>query len=803
MLTVFYCVVYQHDLRLVVLAGLICALASFTAFTLLHHVRKSSGQMRDIWLGVAAVTTGFGIWATHFIAMLAFTPGIPSAYNITLTFLSLVAAVVLTGIGFLVALSKRESQARAAIGGLIVGGGIAALHYTGMAAFEIAGRIMWDPVLVAASIVLGGLIGAIALAVGLNRSTMPQRIYGGLLLTVAICSHHFTAMGAAAIVPDPTVVVSPWAIPTSFLAGFVAFISSLIIVLAFTGVWLDRREQRRVEFESDRMRGLANAAVEGLVVFDGDTIAAVNNSFAAMAGVEADHATGQKLSAFFRDHAALSIFNMSSQPIEAELRHVSGASIPVELIVRPVEFKLKPHGAIAVRDLRARKEAEQHIRFLAHHDPLTGLPNRSSFNRKLDEEIAASQTNGQRLAVLCIDLDHFKEVNDLFGHASGDALLQAVSQSVTRVLQPHQMMARLGGDEFAVILPDLRDANGASRVAEDILKVIEIENQAASATARVSASIGIAIYPGDAADRQSLLTNADTALYRAKADGRGVVRFFEARLGAEVLERRILEHDLRGAVARRQLSLVYQPETDIKTNQITGFEALLRWTHPTRGEVEPSYFIPIAEDSGAILTIGEWVLRSACSEAASWEKPLTVAVNVSAVQLHAQNFGSLVREILIQTGLSPSRLELEITETAFVRDLNRAIATLRQVKALGVRVAMDDFGTGYSSLSNLRAFPFDRIKIDRSFVQAVNMSEKAATIVRAVLGLGRGLGLPVLAEGVETAGELQFLASEACDAGQGWLFGMPQDIDSYKHVTHGSGEAKPQPAAKPALRAVS
>jgi diguanylate cyclase len=792
MLTVYNCIVNEHDFRLVGLAAVICALASFTAMTLLHHVRKSSGHLRYAWLAVAATATGFGIWATHFIAMLAFSPGIPSGYNIALTILSLVAAIALTGVGLGISVS-RSLPGMSWLGGAIVGGGIATMHYTGMAAFEIAGRIDWDPALVATSIALGAVIGAVALNIGLRGDTIRQRAYGALLLTVAICSHHFTAMGAVTIVPDPTVEVSTSALPTSWLAVAVALASFTIIILAFAGLALDIRDRRRAELEADRMRGLANAAVEGLILCDGDVVATVNDSFASLADTSSAGAVGTRLAHYFPDEATrLKLLGRPNQPVEAELRRHGGSAVPVELILRPIDFAGKLHHAIAVRDLRARNKAEEHIRFLAHHDALTGLPNRSSFNIRLDREIEVALASGERLAVICLDLDRFKEVNDLFGHAAGDALLQSVARCVTGVLNQNQMMARLGGDEFAVILPAISGPSIAGRVAENILEALQAENTTSATAALISSSIGIAICPNDATDRQALLSHADTALYRAKMEGRGTYRFFEAAMGAEVRDRRLLEHDLRHAISRRELSLVYQPQQDVRTNGVIGFEALLRWQHATRGDIPPGLFIPIAEESGAILQIGEWVLRTACREAATWTQPLTVAVNVSATQIHNVNFPHLVHEILLQTGLPGRRLELEITETALIRDLDRALATLRQLKTLGVRIAMDDFGTGYSSLSNLRAFPFDKIKVDGSFVRSIDTNEQAATIVRAVLGLGRGLGLPVLAEGVETEAELRFLMDESCDEAQGFLLGRPAAIGQFRHLTHGGALVGPE-----------
>jgi diguanylate cyclase len=782
---VFDCIVTEHDFRLVVLAAVICALGSYTAVSLLHHVRKSSARMWWIWLAVSATSTGFAIWATHFIAMLAFTPGVATGYNIALTALSLVVAVVLTGAGLSIAVTPKASFAPW-LGGAMVGGGIAAMHYTGMAAFEVPGRIVWDPLLVNVSIALGAVIGAAALFVGLRGEALKWRLLGALLLTVAICSLHFTAMGAASVIPDPLIEVSASALPAGLLAVAVALASFVIVALALGGVAMDLREQRRQELEADRMRGLANAAAEGLLVCDGETVVTVNDTFAALSGyASAEAVVGTDLEKYLPDpDLRLKLFDRENQLVEGILHSCSGAEVPVELIQRTVDLGGKPHRAVAVRDLRARKEAEKNILFLAHHDALTGLPNRSSFNKKLDQEVETALASGRRLAVLCLDLDRFKEINDLFGHAAGDRALQAVAKRITGVLGENHMMARLSGDEFAIIVPGLSNPSAAGRVAEDILESLHTLDTADSDQS-VAASIGIAICPDDARDRHVLLSHADTALYRAKNEGRGTYRYFEASMGAAVRERRVLEHDLRSAVGRGEMRLVYQPQKSIHTGQVVGFEALLRWRHPTRGDVSPAEFIPLAEDTGAILQIGEWVLREACTEAATWSEPLTIAVNVSAVQIHNANFAHAVHEILFETGLTPGRLELEITETALVRDLNRALATLRRIKMLGVRIAMDDFGTGYSSLSNLQAFPFDKIKIDGSFIKSVNANGQGAAIVRSVLALGQALNLVVLAEGVETSAELDFLRSERCNEVQGFLLGRPADIESFRQVTSG------------------
>lgn len=809
MLTIYSCLVQTHDLRLVALAGLVCTVASVAAVTLLQHVLRTQGDMRTVWSWVTATATGFGIWATHFIAMLAFSPAMPTGYNITLTAASLIAAILLTRVGLAVALSAAPFARWQ--GGAIVGGGIAVMHYTGMAALEVPGRVVWDPLLVVVSIALGTLIGAFALPVGLRDRTMKSLAGGTLLLSAAIVSHHFTAMAAAAIIPDPRYEVSPLAIHTGLLAVLVSVAAFTILLLAFAGLFLDIRDRRMAERESERMRGLANAAFEGLLMCRQDVVVSVNSSLATLVGSLEEQLVGTSLETLLpEEFARHQLMDKPNIAFETQLRATDGTIIDVEVISRPIDFANEPHTAIAVRDLRARKKAENNIHFLAHHDTLTGLANRNTFNDELDEQIAAHLPNGRfsgsYLAVLCLDLDRFKEVNDLFGHAAGDKLLQKVAQCASKVLRKGQLMARLGGDEFAIIAPGLSNPMDAGRIAESVLDALRAENEAAStADALISTSIGIAVFPVDADDRTSIMTHADTALYRAKADGRGTYRFFETTMGEQVRERRGIEHDLRHAIARHELSLVYQPQARTSDREVVGFEALLRWHNRERGTISPDVFIPIAEDCGLILPVGEWVLREACREAAGWARPLGVAVNVSPVQLHSAHFSQLVHEVLLETGLSPRRLELEITETALTRDFNRALATLRQLKTLGVRIAMDDFGTGYSSLSNLRAFPFDKIKIDASFIRSVDGNGQSAAIVRAVLGLGRGLELPVLAEGVETVEELAFLNAEACQEVQGYLFGRPQPIEEFWHHTGASASTAiaPRPSEQSSESAIA
>jgi diguanylate cyclase (GGDEF)-like protein/PAS domain S-box-containing protein len=800
MQTVLTTLFYQHDLRLVALAALICALSASSGMNLLAHARKSTGNVRSMWMAVAAVAVGFGIWATHFVGMIAFQIGMPTGYDLFRTLLSLAVAIVVAGAGFwFAAAGTRRSDA--ALGGAIVGIGIAGMHYLGMSALEIGGGIEWDANLVSSSLILGISLGALAMVVGTFRQGIGWRLGGAGILTVAICSMHFTGMGAAGMSNCFPIVTANDATPENLSIG-VAIVSIMILLAAMGAVYVDLREQRRSVLEIDRMRGLAEAAVEGLLVCDGNKVVTVNSSFLALAGHIGQDLTGTLLTQFLSPATCASLAERPNIPFETELTASNGSYIPVEVILRDVDYGGKSQHVIAVRDLSARKQAEQHILFLAHHDPLTGLANRASFNRQLESEIIHAKRQGQTFAVLCLDLDRFKEVNDLFGHAAGDMLLQRVGHSLLKSLGDRQFAARLGGDEFAVIIPDIGTPARAGRVAEQIMDGFRIANAVSNDGSLISTSIGIALFPDNAADAHHLMTHADTALYRAKHDGRGIYRFFEAEMGAEVRDRRLLENDLRHAISRNELRLVYQPQIDIQSGVVTGFEALVRWAHPERGNIPPDIFIPVAEESGLILQIGEWVLRTAAHEAASWAKPLSIAVNVSAVQMQSPGLPQTILETLTEAGLSPDRLEIEITETALVRDMNRAITSLRQIKAFGVRIAMDDFGTGYSSLANLRAFPFDKIKIDRSFIKSVDTNDQSAAIVRAVLGLGAGLNLPVVAEGIERIEELDFLRGETCAEAQGYLLSRPADISTFAEITTGRESMIDPSESMVALKAV-
>ena len=459
------------------------------------------------------------------------------------------------------------------------------------------------------------------------------------------------------------------------------------------------------------------------------------------------------------------------RPVHQVYEHVGPTGAVLEIRTTPL-----PSGG-AVRtytDVTERKSAELRILHTARHDPLTELPNRLLFRERLHDALAASQRSNGPFAVLWVDLDRFKAVNDALGHAVGDGLLVSVAERIRSVLRQGDVVARLGGDEFAILQLASEQPLAASRLAERLIAELSRPFEVQEHDLHVGASVGVAVWPSDGTDADGLLKNADLALYRAKADGRGVFRFFEPGMDAQVKARRTLELELRNALAAEEFVLHYQPLADARERRIVAFEALVRWQHPTRGLLAPDTFIHIAEETRLILPLGEWVLREACRQAARWPGEVAVAVNVSAAQFASAGLVRSVREALDASGLRPGRLQLEITESVLMGDPELAVRSFRELRELGVRIALDDFGTGYSSLSYLRLFPFDKMKIDRSFVRELTTNADSLAFIRTIVSLGSSLGLRVCVEGVETEEQYEIVRALGCAEVQGYLIGRPQ-----------------------------
>ncbi|MEC9368405.1 MAG: EAL domain-containing protein [Pseudomonadota bacterium] len=604
--------------------------------------------------------------------------------------------------------------------------------------------------------------------------------------------------------------LSPLFRQVSFVAGIGAVLGMLVFLISASLPlrMLDRTigdlQRRRRELRTQNLR--FNAAVsnmsQGLCMFDGDKRLVVRNErWVKMYGLTAEDARlGTRFEDILRSRVARGAYAGPDPEGYIRERSASVTSGKATTTIQEMQdgrsFVIRhqpmPDGGwVATHDdITEQRRIEARIAHLAHHDSLTNLPNRSMLMERIDEALARSR-RGESFAVLCLDLDRFKSINDTLGHPVGDELLKQVAKRLQGVLRESDTVARLGGDEFAIVMQGSDLPRMAEELAKRVCRTLSVPFELESHELRIACSIGIAIAPTDGSSADQLIRSADIALYRAKSDGRGIHQFFEPDMDAQLKARRALELALGGALARDEFSLEYQPIVDLHTNAIAGFEALLRWDDELRGRVPPDTFIPVAEETCQIIAIGEWVLQQACRQAATWPEKYRVSINLSSAQFRIGDIVRLVTDTIAATGLKAERLELEITETALLHDNEQTLQQLHALRDLGVRIVMDDFGTGYSSLSYLRSFPFDKIKIDRSFVETLGNGGDSLTIMRALLGLTRQLGIPTTAEGVETQEQLEALRAFGCNEIQGYFISRPApaaEIES-KFISPASGES--------------
>jgi len=579
-------------------------------------------------------------------------------------------------------------------------------------------------------------------------------------------------------------VLADWRAQTRLLvvaAGLAALVVALTLFLIVRQLSKQHQNsERRLALEKERLDTAINNMTQGLLLYDSDArIVLCNQRYLEMYNLSPDVV---KPGCHFRDLIAhrketgsfpgnvdefcASVLRNVAQKraTNSILETTDGRSILI--VNRP----LANGGWVATQeDITERRRAEQQIAHLAHHDALTDLPNRVSFREQLQRELERTK-RGEQLAVLYIDIDEFKSVNDSLGHPAGDELLKAVASRLRSCIRETDFVARLGGDEFAIVQTGIKQPSDVVELVKRIYEAIREPHECLGHQVATDASIGIALAPNDGTELDQLLKSADLAMYGAKADGRRTYRFFEPQMDACVRARRTLELDIRQAIAEGAFELHYQPIVNLGSNEIVGCEALLRWNHPVRGMISPAEFIPIAEETGLILQIGDWVLTTACAEATNWPPDIKLAVNISPVQFRSHAFSLKVANALATTGLSASRLELEITEAVLIRDDEAALAMLQHLRAIGVRIALDDFGTGYSSLSYLQRFPFDKIKIDRCFVNDIAEAEGSSSIVQAVINIARARNMTTTAEGVETERQREMLLGFGCTEMQGYLF---------------------------------
>ncbi len=775
MFRVIACIQNQHDHLLVALATGICLLGCFTFFLLLRRAGECRPNHREIWLALAALAGGVGVWSTHFVAMLAYQSAPPIGFSLWPTVLSVTFIVLCWWVALSSLFFRSGVWAKATLGLLMTFGAVW-MHVTGMAAIDIAARLSYDLPLYAAGVLTATGFFVAAMVVRQRLAGARQIVIPALLTTLGIVALHFTGMSAIELAPDPTIAFAGGDLNREWLIAAVASATVLLVCAAALAVVLDR-------YVTD-LKGLIDAAFDGVMVVRDGRIVQVNQAICDMSGRRAGELIGKPLDSLLTLEGGEQ--RLGSENFETGVWRADGQLRIVEATARSVEFHGHLSTVVSLRDLSDRREAERQIAHMARHDSLTGLPNRHLFDERLAEALAKARAAGLAVSVLALDLDRFKAVNDIFGHAKGDEILCRVADMLRASVRTADTIARVGGDEFLILQDGIASHAEAETLALRLLEDFDREMDMARNPMAVGVSIGVAVFPADARDPEVLKHHADIALYRAKQSGRGNVCFFAPFMDREVRARRQMEHDLRLAVQRHQMSIAYQPMVASDTGGVVGYEALLRWRHPDLGDVPPSEFIPVAEESGSIVQLGEWVLATACRDAAGWPEPLTLAVNMSPVQFQLPSLARTVENCLRQAGLPPHRLELEVTEVALMRNSADVLAIFRQLKTLGVSIVMDDFGTGYSSLNSLQSFPFDKIKIDRSFIGALESDEAARSIVRAIVGLGRSLNLSVVAEGIETEAQWRLVIEEGCPGAQGFLFGSPNSVGSAPEASIGT-----------------
>jgi diguanylate cyclase (GGDEF)-like protein/PAS domain S-box-containing protein len=630
----------------------------------------------------------------------------------------------------------------------------------------------------------GVVFGGLAVFFAARRDTWANSLIAVVLLTVAIVAMHFTGMGAVLAIPDPTRLGSLASLPPATLSIVIASTTTIILGMCLVAALSDRRSKNSLRQQKILLDTALENMSQGLCMFDAEgNVVLFNKRYTELLGWSADYLQGRNLLDMIKRRKAIGEFKgdpdefvanlkMDARNGKSNTRHVTMSD---GLTLRVVQQPMHSGGWVStVEDITAPLEAQAQITHMAHHDALTDLANRTQLVKKLNDAFADPSLPERGIAVHFIDLDRFKTVNDTFGHDAGDILLKTVAERLRSVTRLGDMVARLGGDEFVVVQTGLVGKKQAEDFVHRLITAVTAPIQLTDQTIKATISVGVAIAPADGNNPERLLKSADLALYKAKSEGRNCIRFFQAAMDTELQARTKLERTIRDAVEHDRFELHYQPLFEMSERRLIGFEALIRLPAEDGTLIQPLSFIPLAEELRLIDKIGAWVLREACRTAATWPENLTVAVNLSPAQFETGGVSEIVATSLQESGLAPHRLELEITETLLLGDSETIMAELREIKAMGVAIVMDDFGTGYSSLSYLWKFPFDKIKIDRSFMQGFDDSGRdAETVVKTIIGLGRELKMRVTVEGVETAKQAAFLDKADSDQAQGFFFGRP------------------------------
>jgi len=794
-----------YDIWLVLLSVGIAIMASYIGLDMASRVREERRpSLRRLWLLGGTLSMGCGIWAMHFIGMLAFNLPFPVAYHIPTTLLSLLIAILATGVVLSMASLIPLGMFGLLLAGVFMGVGITIMHFLGGMAMQVAPPIRHEHGLFSLSVLIGMVAATAALWLtflprrDLAPATILRKASSAVLMGAAIVGMHYTGMTSVVFSPDTVSTASAPEVSSNVLAVIVAVCSGLIVTTTLLLGMLDARialqaekqvrlMTRELRDSEERFRTMTERMRDIFTILSPDGRALyVSPAVRDVLDYEPEKMMGKSLFDLLHPQDLDAVQYQFGQvvkgeemvrPIEFRMRHNDGSWRMLEAFARNELANSAVAGIIVhSRDITEHKQSQQLIWNLAHHDALTGLPNRSLLQDRLSQAIHQAHREGHKLAVLFLDLDHFKHINDSLGHHVGDVLLQTAAQRIGQCLREGDTVARLGGDEFVVLLPVFQTDSDVMLVADKVLEALNQPFDIDSHQLHIGVSIGISQYPRDAQEPGQLMRMADAAMYHAKANGRNNAQFFNEQIDSVARERLQVENGLRQALQQQELRLYFQPLVHLESGRVVGMEALIRWEHPQRGLLSPANFVDIAEDSGLIMQIGEWILSEACRQTKTLldrGHGLQVAINLSARQIESGVLHQTVLNVLRTTGLPAQHLKLEITERSMISNIEETSLLLDKLRNLGLQIAIDDFGTGYSSLSYLKRFPIDTLKIDQSFVRDIGIDSDDEAIVTAIVAVAHSLKMSVIAEGIESARQVDFLRSLGCEMGQGYHFSRP------------------------------
>ncbi|MGG1516799.1 EAL domain-containing protein [Paenibacillus oryzisoli] len=740
---------------------------------------------------------GMGIWSMHFIAMLAFHLSIPVSYNIAIVIKSIIPAILASWLALHLISKPTMRVSQVFVGATLIATGIVSMHYVGMDAMVMGATITYNPFLWVLSAIVAYVVSLAALYLLYKvkqQSDLPgiflKKLGSAVVMGLAVVGMHYTGMSAATFRQHAHEVMAGSTIDNTLLAYLVGFGVLFILGVAFISTFIDRRFESQSLMSERKFHAVVESANDAIILTDNQgTIISWNKGAHAIFGYEESNIMGKSLLTIISfgdqgEQEQLISMRLKSAQLMGKTCEVQGirkdkALIPIELSIGLWMDEGKTYFSCIMRDISERKQAEEKINQMVYLDPLTGLPNRHLLNDRLIHALDQAQENKQMIGIMFIDLDRFKYINDSLGHATGDKLLIEAAKRFQDCVSKFETVSRQGGDEFIILFPNTT-TDEITKKARTIIRAFAQSFSIDDNELFVTPSVGISMYPGDGSDLDTLIKNADTAMYRVKELGKNSFQFYTPDMNDAVSKKMQLEIGLRKALERGEFQVYYQPQIDVATGGIIGVEALIRWQHPELGQISPVEFIPMAEETGLIIPIGEWVLKEACRQNKKWQEqgflPIRMAVNISSRQFQQSNLIEVVSQTLSETGLDPKYLELELTES-IIQDSKFAISTMQKLKDMGIFLSIDDFGTGYSSLSYLKLFPIDSLKIDQSFTRNMFENVKDAALVHTIISMAHNLDLKVIAEGVETQDQLAFLVEKQCNEAQGYLFSRPQNAE--------------------------